>query len=135
MMDIKKNFNSLINFFLNKKDQLIKPDSIDIVFIYNDVVIGVAQSLSWKHDGKLWISRARFDKQRLGEIFKNGVPSKNSQLKPFNIVIRASNLPEVVLHELQIINSSYLYTSQDWMIGEDIYLSLPTKVSLNDSSE
>lgn len=134
-MDIKKNFNAIIDFFLNKKDKLLKPDSVDIVFIYNDVAIGIAQSLSWKHDGKLWVGRARFDKNRLGEIFKNGVLSKSSQLKPFDIIIRASNLPEIILHELQIINSGYLYTSQNWMIGEDIYLSLPKKVSLNDSSE
>ena len=133
-MTIKDKLDRTLSFVSESASKLLntaqKP-SIDILILYRGEPIGIAQQITFNFDARLWIGRFRFTKEKAAKVFKDNRLHKSSQLHPFDIVIRQEGLPDIILHDLMIEEAGYTYESNEWLIGENITLSHPKKVSLN----
>lgn len=133
-MTIKDQLSKAFEFFSNKTNKLLaeKPRT-DILISYKDEIIGIAQELTFTFDGKLWLGRVRFPREKAVLIFKSAIINKATQIIPFDIILRLQNSPELILQGVTVERSGYTHSSTDWIIGDDIFLSLPQKVLLNDT--
>jgi hypothetical protein len=101
-----------------------------IVLSYQDQPIGAAQDLQWRSDGKLYIGRWRFSKEKMAAVFKKGFPHQDNQIQPFDIEVRQRGTETLILREVRVFSCDWAYLFEDWVFGENIYLTLPKRMEL-----
>jgi hypothetical protein len=132
-MPLKNHLDKLLSFTKDKiaalPEALRKGSTCYFLITFQGNPIGAVQSITWESN-RLFISRMRLDKEQIGSVFRPDVGLKKGQLAPFDLEIRQEGLPNLVLHDLLIDEAAFHYTTDRWIIGANIYLTLPKKVSL-----